>query len=203
MVDEMPGLAYAPSNGPAPISVAAHGIGTVRTFELVADYQFAAPGGAHWLTIHDVSGPRDVGAGMRDVGGGLPEEATVFEQISPASGWLTSTGVVTTGALPAGRAVLAVIMDVDRDAAGLFNGWYEEEHLPRMVQVPGVAAARRYRALAGALPASGRDRFLALYELTSPDALAGDAWAKASTITPRTEEVLPHLDWASQMYAAL
>jgi len=186
-------LLHVSSNGRGPIIVDHPGVVAVRTFALVPGYQFAAPNGANWLSLHDLAVPATVetsGDGVR----------IVFEQISPAEGWLTASGVVTAGPYPAGTAVLSVVMDVDRDAVGLFHAWYDEEHLPTMVSVPGVAAARRFRAVRGALPEHGRDRFLALYELSSPEALSGDAWAGAATVTPRAAEVLPHLAWASQLY---
>jgi len=45
-----------------------------------------------------------------------------------------------------------------------YNEWYDKEHLPRLVTVPGVIRARRYTAT------SGNPRYLTAYELTDPDA---------------------------------
>jgi hypothetical protein len=45
-----------------------------------------------------------------------------------------------------------------------YNEWYDKEHLPRLVTVPGVIRARRYAAT------SGNPRYLTAYELTDPDA---------------------------------
>jgi hypothetical protein len=72
-----------------------------------------------------------------------------------------------------------------------------------MVAVPGIEGARRFRAVGGQTPAPGRRRFLALYEVARRGVFDGGAWAAASTITPRTEQVVPHLDWASQLYRRL
>jgi hypothetical protein len=186
-------LLHVSSNRGEPVIVDHPDVVAVRTFALVPGYQFAAPNGARWLTLHELASP----ANVEPSGDGVQ---TVFEQISPAEGWLTRKGVAVDGPYPAGNAVLSVVMDVDRAAVERFHGWYEEEHLPTMASVPGVRAARRFRAVQGALPEPGRDRFLALYELERADVLSGDAWAGASTVTPRTEEVLPHLAWASQLY---
>jgi hypothetical protein len=45
-----------------------------------------------------------------------------------------------------------------------YNEWYDQEHLPRLVTVPGVVRARRYTAT------SGNPRYLTAYELTDPNA---------------------------------
>ena len=168
-------------------------IGTC-TFERVADYEYAAPGGARWLTTHDLA-QWDIDAGE------VPEAtAVVYEQIVPARGWLTSEGPVDHGELPAGVVVLSVTMDVEEDALDAFNGWYDEEHLPTLLAVPGIDAVRRFRAVGGDLPEAGRHRFLALYEFESSDLLATEAWASAAAITPRNEQVMAHARRASQLY---
>jgi hypothetical protein len=72
------------------------------------------------------------------------------------------------------RAVLVAMMNppADEDA---FNAWYDEEHVPLRLGVPGFLAARRYRATEG--EAAG-PRYLALYELASRDVLASDAYLR-------------------------
>lgn len=45
-----------------------------------------------------------------------------------------------------------------------YNEWYDKEHLPRLVTVPGVVRARRYAAVAGS------PRYLTAYELTDKNA---------------------------------
>ena len=54
--------------------------------------------------------------------------------------------------------------DIPDDIVGEYNDWYDSEHLPRLVTVPGVVRARRYAAT------SGNPRYLTAYELTDPDA---------------------------------
>ena len=51
----------------------------------------------------------------------------------------------------------------DEDA---FNAWYDEEHVPLRLGVPGFLSARRYRAVNTDGP-----RYLALYDLASVDVL--------------------------------
>ena len=54
--------------------------------------------------------------------------------------------------------------DIPDDIVGEYNEWYDKEHLPRLVTVPGVTRARRYTAV------SGNPRYLTAYELTDPNA---------------------------------
>ena len=54
--------------------------------------------------------------------------------------------------------------DIPDDIVGEYNDWYDREHLPRLVTVPGVIRARRYNAV------SGNPRHLTAYELTDRNA---------------------------------
>jgi hypothetical protein len=54
--------------------------------------------------------------------------------------------------------------DIPDDIIVEYNEWYDREHLPRLVTVPGVIRARRYTAV------SGSPRYLTAYELTDPAA---------------------------------
>jgi hypothetical protein len=51
-----------------------------------------------------------------------------------------------------------------------FNRWYDDTHLPEMLQVPGFVAGRRY-TLTGPR-AADRPRFLAVYEIETDDLAA-------------------------------
>ena len=63
-----------------------------------------------------------------------------------------------------------------------YNAWYDEEHLPRLVTVPGVVRARRYTTV------SGHPRYLTAYELTDPGAFESPEGLKARK-TPWTEKM--------------
>jgi hypothetical protein len=54
--------------------------------------------------------------------------------------------------------------DIPDDIVDEYNEWYDKEHLPRLVTVPGVVRARRYTAV------EGHPRYLTAYELTDPNA---------------------------------
>ena len=63
-----------------------------------------------------------------------------------------------------------------------YNEWYDKEHLPRLVTVPGVIRARRYTAV------SGSPRYLTAYELSEPGAFESPEGLKARK-TPWTEKM--------------
>jgi hypothetical protein len=72
--------------------------------------------------------------------------------------------------------------DIPDDIVGEYNEWYDKEHLPRLVTVPGVIRARRYAAVAG------RPRYLTAYELTDRNAFESPEGLKARK-TPWTEKM--------------
>jgi hypothetical protein len=72
----------------------------------------------------------------------------------------------TGGAATRRGALLLVMLDIDPAIDDDdFNRWYFAEHIAERLACPGVLAARRFRAVVG------EPRYLALYELESPQAL--------------------------------
>ena len=63
-----------------------------------------------------------------------------------------------------------------------YNEWYDNEHLPRLVTVPGVVRARRYATVAG------NPKYLTAYELTDKDAFESPAGLQARK-TPWTAKM--------------
>ena len=61
--------------------------------------------------------------------------------------------------------LLLVMMDIAPEREEEFNRWYNEEHVPERLAIPGFKRARRFKAL------EGSPKYLALYELESPEAL--------------------------------
>lgn len=80
------------------------------------------------------------------------------------------------------RLLLAVWMSV-RDE-GDFNGWYDEEHVPRLLAVPGWLRCRRFRRVRGDVP-----DFLALHEITSMEVFDSDLYRFARE-TPWRERIV-------------
>jgi hypothetical protein len=63
--------------------------------------------------------------------------------------------------------------DIPDDVVDDYNAWNDEEHLPRLVTVPGVLRARRYVAT------SGSPKYMTAYELSDKDAFESPAGLKA------------------------
>ena len=66
-----------------------------------------------------------------------------------------------------------------------FNAWYDKEHIAALAAVPGVLAARRFRATAGG------PKYVALYHLTAPEVVESKEWDQARQ-SEWTTRVTPH-----------
>ena len=73
--------------------------------------------------------------------------------------------------------------DIPADIIDDYNAWYDQEHLPRLVRVPGVERARRYVADPGLSP-----RYLTAYDLSIKGAFESPEGLKARK-TPWTERM--------------
>ena len=88
----------------------------------------------------------------------------------------------------AAGGLLLNAMNVTAEAEDDFNAWYDEEHLPALLAVPGTLSARRYRA---GVDAEGTHRYVAIYHLTAPEVTQSEAW-KTAVDTPWSAQVRPH-----------
>ena len=83
--------------------------------------------------------------------------------------------------------VFMVSMDVAPDKEALFNEVYDQEHVPNLLEVPGVLRVTRAKSEAFAMTIGGErkevpaasPRYTAIYELASAEVLASAAWAQA------------------------
>ena len=84
--------------------------------------------------------------------------------------------------------VFTAAMDVDADKEALFNEVYQTEHIPTILQVPGVLSCTRMKldvlkmTMGGetkVMDPQGAPRYATVYELTSPDVLTSRAFAEA------------------------
>jgi hypothetical protein len=64
-----------------------------------------------------------------------------------------------------GTGLLMLWTDVDPEHEKEFNRWYDEEHIGRLLGVPGFLSAGRYVAV------KGGPKYLAMYELEEPNVL--------------------------------
>ncbi len=79
-------------------------------------------------------------------------------------------------------------MDVAPDKEAVFNEVYDREHVPMLLEVPGVLAVARFETrdltmiLGGErrrIVVENEPRFSAVYEIESPEVLTSEAWSKA------------------------
>ncbi len=81
-------------------------------------------------------------------------------------------------------------MDVEPDKEETFNRIYDEEHVPSLLKVPGVRTCYRY-----ALVNSSNDqtpRYLAVYELDSPEVKESPEWKAALEVGDWIRDVRPY-----------
>ena len=70
------------------------------------------------------------------------------------------------------RGLLLFTTDIDPAMEEEFHRWYEEEHIPERMAVPGFLTARRFRAI------EGGPKYLAVYDLESPEVLASEPYLR-------------------------
>jgi hypothetical protein len=82
-------------------------------------------------------------------------------------------------------------MDIPPEHEELFNRLYDEEHVPEIAKVPGVLGCQRYKLEETKI--DGLPRYVAVYELESPDVIHRPEWRAAADrgqwkdkIRPRT-----------------
>ncbi|MGP4014688.1 hypothetical protein [Saccharopolyspora sp. 5N708] len=83
--------------------------------------------------------------------------------------------------------IVAVSVTVPTDFEAELTRWYEQEHIPLLLAIPGWQRIRRYRKVTGAGPA-----FLALHELTDPAAFATEEY-RTATNTPWRSEIFQRI----------
>ena len=92
---------------------------------------------------------------------------------------------------------LVVQTDVAPEMEEEFNRWYDEEHIPRLLQVPGVRMAKRGRNT-GIGP-----KYIAIYEHEHSEIQHSSAY-KLAVETPWTQKIRPYLrNFEKKVYSAL
>ena len=71
-----------------------------------------------------------------------------------------------------GKALLLVMMDIAPEMEEEFNRWYDQEHVPERLSVPGFLTGRRFKAV------EGSPKYLAIYELENAAVLQSPAYLK-------------------------
>ena len=85
-----------------------------------------------------------------------------------------------------GTGLLMVWADVPADKEDEFNRWYNEEHLPERMAIPGFLGGARYEAV------KGGPKHLACYELENAAVMESPAYKKVQgNPTPWTRKIGP------------
>jgi hypothetical protein len=98
------------------------------------------------------------------------------------------------------KYIFVASMDVDLDKEDLFNEVYDTEHVPTLLNVPGVRAATRIKGEPFALSIGGGKknithegaRYSAVYEIDGPHVLVSSEWAKAGEAGRWPSQVRPY-----------
>jgi hypothetical protein len=94
-------------------------------------------------------------------------------------------------------ALLMVSMEPPASLEDEFNDWYDTEHFPQRIALPGIVSASRWVCV------DGWPRWMALYDLASLDALQSDAYLSVSGArsTPWSRRLLPRTVGRSRVAA--
>ena len=99
------------------------------------------------------------------------------------------------------KYLFVVSMDVEPEKEALFNEVYDQEHVPTLLKVPGVASVTRMKrqpltvSIGGKLQqieAKGEPAYTAIYEIESPDVLTSKEWADAVEAGRWPDQVRPY-----------
>lgn len=99
------------------------------------------------------------------------------------------------------RYLLSVAMDVEPAREAVFNEVYDQEHVPLLLQVPGVISVARFKTHELTMVIGGQrrtivienePRYHALYEIAGPEVLTSEAWATAVDRGRWPDQVRPY-----------
>ena len=79
-----------------------------------------------------------------------------------------------------GNTVMVVMMDVDPEDEAEFNKWYNEQHIPERLEIPGYVSARRFKLDNGE---GGVLKYMCLWEMEDASALQHEMY-KAQSADP-------------------
>ena len=98
------------------------------------------------------------------------------------------------------RYLFIVSMDVAPECEALFNEVYDREHIPNLLQVPGVRGVSRLKGEPFEVAIGGEVKqieapspvYTALYEIDGPEVLTSQEWSAAVERGRWPAEVRPH-----------
>ena len=69
-----------------------------------------------------------------------------------------------------GTGLLVIWTDITPEYEAEFNEWYDREHVPQLLTIPGILTGRRYQAV------DGKPKYIAIYEMTDENVWKSDAF---------------------------
>ena len=97
--------------------------------------------------------------------------------------------------------IFIVSMDVESEKEALFNEVYDEEHVPMLLKVEGVRNVTRFvkeplrLSIGGEIKdvdTASEPKYVAVYEIDSPEVLTSDGWAEGVEAGRWPGEVRPY-----------
>jgi len=96
--------------------------------------------------------------------------------------------------LDLGKVLILSTMDVEPGHEDEFNRWFNEEHFPERLQVPGFVWGRRYRVLdPDARDPAGTPKYIVLFGLENEDVLTSEAYMKIRPSSEWRDRVIGHV----------
>ena len=145
-----------------------------------------------WLALYELSGPAvlDSAEYQAVVAGGGDREKFIMSHLATLDrriyAQLSDDGLDASGP---GPVILAVANSVPPEMVDDMTAWYEQEHIPMLLAVPGWRRIRRYR-LTGPAPLTGPGAgFLSLHELSDTAALSEPGY-RAAVSTPWRDRIV-------------
>ena len=96
--------------------------------------------------------------------------------------------------IPQTRVVFVVGHDVPQNRHEEFNAWYNAEHIPALLSVPGFLSVRRFKLADEAIVSRGGSvsQYFTIWDIEDESALTSDAFLKAANS--------PWSDWVRSWY---
>ena len=79
-----------------------------------------------------------------------------------------------------GNTILMVMMDVDPEDEEEFHRWYNQQHIPERLEIPGYISARRFKLESGD---DGMLKYLCIWEMDDSSAMEHEMY-KAQSADP-------------------
>jgi hypothetical protein len=86
--------------------------------------------------------------------------------------------------------IYVVQMDIPLALDAEFNRIYDEDHIPKILKVPGIRGCRRYRLDNSTIP--DMPRYLAIYECDTAEVIGSPAWNEAIDLGDWAPKIRPH-----------